>query len=209
MTRRSSALLAEFAGWSGPDALAYNCIEKVRCALFAERDVVLTATFAPLHHTLQIELPAGGSLTSHPAAGVQHNHPAGTLVQVLLRGVDTASYEPHWTGCTHARTDGDCDVHMNDDKEVRVALKLVPPTLNTPSATSNSITLTWDEVDAADGYDVRIVETTGTDCNVDPDQEYMVGEMTMSQLFRGLSASTTHLLCVRATLSSNPNATSN
>ncbi len=207
-TYTSTAVLSEFASWSGPDAAANNCIGKVNCILYVDDNKSLTATFVPLYHTLQIELPTGGSLTSHPAAGVQHSYTAGTLVSVRISGFDTNTHVVDWTGCTKPLTDGRCEVHINEDKQVSVSLKLVPPTLNPPSATSSAITLTWDEVDAADGYDVRIVETTGTDCNVDPDQEYMVGEMTMSQLFRGLSASTTHLLCVRATLSSNPDATS-
>ena len=211
IARRSTAVLSEFAGWSGPDALANDCIEKVKCFFYPEGDAVLTATFTPLQHMLEVKLPAGGSVTSHPAAGVKHTHPAGTLVGVVLRGVDTDSYVPVWTGCTHVRTDGVCDVHMNDDKEVRVALKLVPPTLNTPSATSNSITLTWDEVQAADGYDVRIRRTSTIDCDAsavhEDDDDFMRSDL--SYPFSGLSSSTTYLLCVRATLSSNPNATSN
>ncbi len=93
--------------------------------------------------------------------------------------------------------------HGPASAEVSVTVRLPAPA--SPGVTArgaDSLTLTWDEVDDADGYDVR--HTTTSDCEGDPVTPVTV----LSHTFTGLSASTTYLLCVRATLTGTSEANS-
>ena len=110
----------------------------------------------------------------------------------------------------------DTDFGYSDDETasdvVSVTVKMSrPANPDVTGRSTTSLTLVWVEVDAADGYDVRydvrIIETARIDCEAPPDEEEMVRGSPYT--FTGLSASTAYLLCVRATLSSNPDATSN
>ena len=110
----------------------------------------------------------------------------------------------------------DTDFGYSDDETasdvVSVTVKMSrPANPDVTGRSTTSLTLVWVEVDAADGYDVRydvrIIETARIDCEAPPDEEEMVRGSPYT--FTGLSASTAYLLCVRATLSSNPDASSN
>ena len=97
--------------------------------------------------------------------------------------------------------------HGPADEQVSVTVRFLAPAnprVATPG--SSSLKFEWDEVDGADGYDVRIRETTENNCKIEPDQKATA--TGLSSPFTGLKASTTYLLCVRATLAGHPDATS-
>ena len=92
---------------------------------------------------------------------------------------------------------------------VTVMVKLRPPgNPRVPTRTERSLTLRWDKVDAADGYDVRRIRSTDSS-NCDSTAEEKASVAVISHAFTtGLSASTKYLLCVRATLADYPEVTS-
>ncbi len=79
---------------------------------------------------------------------------------------------------------------------------LVPPTLNTPTATANSITLTWSSVDRAASYDVKRLAAASA-CSGDGDAN--VTALTYP-FTTGLTADTEYTLCVRARNAQGPSA---
>ncbi len=82
---------------------------------------------------------------------------------------------------------------------------LLPENLRISARSGSSLTLEWDQVNGADGYEVRhVVEGASATCGE-------VADITVSGLehrFSPLNDSTSYLLCVRATLTEYPDATS-
>ena len=80
--------------------------------------------------------------------------------------------------------------------------KLPAPTIDTSRVivTDRVVTLAWNEVDGADGYDVK---RTG-----DPNEYPLSGKSNTSRLFDTLEASSTYTFSVRAKLSTNDKITS-
>jgi hypothetical protein len=96
---------------------------------------------------------------------------------------------------------------------VTVTVKLRPPgNPRVPTRTDQSLTLEWDKVDGADGYDVRRIRSTDSSTcdSTAEEQTTLTGSPPkLSHRFAiGVNASTTYLLCVRATLAQYPQATS-
>ena len=80
---------------------------------------------------------------------------------------------------------------------------LLPPTLHTPTATSNTITLTWADDTRAASYDVKRVAANGV-CSGDSVDENVTA---LTHTFTsGLTSSTDYTLCVRARNAQGPSA---
>ena len=85
-------------------------------------------------------------------------------------------------------------------EEVSVTVQFPSPAnLRITNLGTNSLTVAWDDVQGADGYEVRIRATASSNCYQAPLREFTTDQL--SQPIAGLNASTSYLLCVRAVLS--------
>ena len=98
--------------------------------------------------------------------------------------------------------DGHGHAHGTPSAEVEVHLQLAAPNnVHITSRTANSLTLAWDSVNGADGYEVKRTEGSG-------ETTPQAASGATSHPFTGLSANTQYTLYVRATLSTNSALTS-
>lgn len=100
--------------------------------------------------------------------------------------------------------------YVDDDtasEQVTITVRLSKPALRVTAGTG-SVALHWDEVIGADGYDVRLRRTTDSNCEASADQEASKNQEDRSHTFGGLTASTSYLVCARATVAANSDATS-
>ncbi|MDO8676397.1 MAG: hypothetical protein Q7K16_01970 [Candidatus Azambacteria bacterium] len=153
----SPATGSDFTGWSGG-----GCSGTGTCTVVMTSNKNVTATFALEQKTLSVSKTGTGSgtVTSNPAgiscgSTCSDDFNYNTSV-ILTASPATGSDFTGWSGGGCSGT-GTCTVVMTANKNVTATFVLELPgnfTLSSPSATCNSIPLSWTASANADGYNV-------------------------------------------------------
>src|SRR5262249_59840154 len=110
-----------------------DCSGSGACVVTMDQARSVTATFAPVQHTLDVSVVGGGSVTSNPAgidcgADCTEDYDHGTVV-TLTASPDAGQQFDGWP--RHCSGSGTCVVTMDQARSVTATFEALPPTTTT------------------------------------------------------------------------------